>query len=108
MTHAELLAEIELKSANWPEEARFILRLLLQLKDPTALQKELDELKMRYAALEKRYEEDKKRYEARIKELEDQLSKNSRHSSKPPSQDPNRPGNPRTFFGDKPANREAK
>jgi transposase len=101
MTHAELLAEVELKSANWPEEARFILRLLLRLKDPTELQKELDELKMRYAALEKRYEDDKRRYEARIKELEDQLSKNSRNSSKPPSQDPHRPSNPRTFFPNK-------
>ena len=100
MTHAELLAEIELKSANWPEEARVILRLLLRLKDPTELQKELDELKMRYAALEKRYEDDKKRYESRIKELEDQLAKNSRNSSKPPSQDTHRPSNPCTFVPD--------
>ncbi len=62
MTHAELLAEFEQKSASWPEETRVILRLLLQQKDPTEWQKELDELK-------KPYEEDKMRYEARIKEL---------------------------------------
>lgn len=69
MIHKELITTYDRISGEWPEEARAFTSTLLSLI---------------------------KQLEERVKALEDQIAMNSRNSSKPPSQDINRPVKRRT------------